>query len=70
MSRDTSPPTKAAFVALEQHGYRCDLGELDGIWIATAKRDHDGQFHSAKASTEEEAVVGLAESVGVELAGG
>ncbi len=33
-------------IALE--GYRVDLCEYEGVWIATAKRDRDNQFHAAK----------------------
>jgi len=67
MPRDTSPTTKTIFAVLELDGYRCGLGEHDDTRIATAKRDSDGQFHSVKASSEDEAV---AESVGVELGNG
>lgn len=70
MPRVPSSTTRAVFAVIELEGYRCGLGELDGVFYATAKRDKDGQFHSAKASTEGEAVAGLAELVGVDLADG
>ena len=70
MSREAPAETKAAFTVIELQGYRVGLGEHDGTWIATAQRDADGQFHSAKAPDEHRAICELAVSVGVELGDG
>ena len=39
-------------------------------WIATAKRDPDGDFHVAKAPNEHRAISELAQSVGIDLGDG
>lgn len=70
MPRDAQPTTKAIMKLVELQGYRIGLGEYEGIWIATAKRDHDGQFHVAKAPEEHIAICELAESVGIDLEDG
>lgn len=52
---------------IELQGYRCGLGDIGGTWIATAKRDHDGQFHVTKATEEHLAICEPAISVGIDL---
>ena len=65
MTRDAQPTTRAIMSVIELDGYRVGLGEHDGVWICTAKRDSDNQLHTAKAPTEHEAICALAELVGV-----
>ena len=55
---------------VEMEGYRVGLGEYEGTWIATAKRDSDGQFHVSKAPEEHLAICELAMSVGIDLEDG
>lgn len=65
MSRDISIQNKAIMARIQALGYRIGIGEMNGRWIATAKRDSDGQFHVAKGETENEVVALLAESAGI-----
>lgn len=65
MSRDISMQNQAIMARIQALGYRTGIGEMNGRWIATAKRDSDGQFHVAKGETEDEVVALLAESAGV-----
>ena len=67
MHREAQPTTKAILKVIELDGYRVGIGELDAVWICTAKRDSDGQLHTSKTPTEHRAVCELAKSVGVEL---
>ncbi len=67
MPPDAQPATRAIMAVIELQGYRVGLGEHAGTWIATAKRDADGQFHGSKVPEEHAAICGLAESVGVDL---
>jgi len=55
---------------VESLGYRVGIGEQDGHWIATAKRDTDGQFHVSKAASEREVIDGLLHLVGIPPASG
>lgn len=63
MPRDISDHNRDTLKRIEAMGYRVGIGEGDGRWIATAKRDSDGQFHVSKAGSEDEAVMTLAELV-------
>ncbi len=68
MPRDAQPTTKAIMAAIKLQGYRVGIGEHEGTWICTAKRDSDGQLHTSKAATEHQAICELAVSVGVDPA--
>ena len=70
MPRDAKPTTKAIIKLVELEGYRVGLGEYEGTWIATAKCDHDGQMHVAKAPEEHRAICELAMSVGINIGDG
>ena len=70
MPRDAQPTTKAIIKVIELQGYRVGIGEHEGTWICTAKRDRDGQMHTAKGEGKHATVCALAESVGVELGDG
>ena len=70
MARDIAPHNRATLRTIEAIGYRVGIGEQVGQWIATAKRDNDGQFHIAKGENEDETVAALAELVGIELEDG
>ena len=54
---------------IELDGYRVGIGELNGTWICTAKRDSDGQLHTAKGTTEHETLCALPETVTVAVLG-
>lgn len=51
--------TKAKLSRVQSCGYRFGVGEQNGLWIVTAKRGCDGQFHVAKGRGEVEAVDAL-----------
>ena len=51
---------------VESRGYRVGIACDKDTWYATAKRDEDGDFHSVKAESEDEVVVWLAWSVGLD----
>ena len=70
MPRHITPTNKAVIWPIEQHGYRVCVGDDAGVWIASAKRDADNQFHVAKAPSEDEAIAELALLVGLDLADG
>jgi hypothetical protein len=61
MPRDITPANRARLHAIEALGYRTGIGENAGRWIATAKNDATGQFHVAKAETEDEVIAALVE---------
>lgn len=58
-------PQPGRLRTIESLGYRVGISEQGGRWIATAKRDTDGQFHVSKTPSELEGIDGLLASLGI-----